>query len=452
MPLTGGPASEVGAQFAITRHPVWMPDGKRLLMLARAASRDSLDWWVVPVDGGTPVRTGAFARFSASQLLPPPVEYAIIPEMFEPGTNQVLFSATSGDTTNIWRIPLRLDTGVVAGRPTQLTSGTGMELQASASVAAAGEAPLVFATLTRNVDVWSVPADTNRGIASDQMQPLTTGLSFDAWPSITPDGTKLVFASYEMKNGVVIVEDLKTGKETTLTSRITAELQPKISADGTMVVYADAKTRNGYLVSAAGGVPERICEGCILPTGWMHDGSRLLFESGNEARPFALINVRSRKRIDYLRSMAHPDRLMNSAHFSPDNRWVSFHARTGPLSRRMYVAPVNGETPAPEESWIPITDGTGLDREAEWSPDGNLLYFLSDRDGFRCIWAQRLQPATKRPVGPAFAVVHFHHARRSLQAVGNNVGAIGLSVAKNRLVFALGEVTGNIWLRDSRPH
>jgi hypothetical protein len=118
----------------------------------------------------------------------------------------------------------------------------------------------------------------------------------------------------------------------------------------------------------------------------------------------------------------------------------------------MFVAEVRGEggeTPAPEESWIPITDGKGLDREAAWSPDGNLLYFLSDRDGFRCIWAQRLQPATKRPVGEPSAVLHFHHARRSLRAVGNNVGAIGLSVAKGRLVFALGDVTGNIWLRES---
>jgi hypothetical protein len=33
-------------------------------------------------------------------------------------------------------------------------------------------------------------------------------------------------------------------------------------------------------------------------------------------------------------------------------------------------------------------------------------------------------------------------------AVGANVGAIGLSVAKDRLFFAMGEVTGNIWLRE----
>ncbi len=451
LPLAGGPAHEVGAELAITRHPVWMPDGQRLLLLARADSRQSLDWWVVPVKGGKPVPTGAFAQFRASGLTPPPLEYAIVPEMFVPGTNQVLFSATSGDTTNVWQIPLRLDTGQVEDRPTRLTFGTGQELHASAALAAGGEAPLVFAALTLNVDVWSAPADTNRGIVSGEIQPITTELSLDAWPSITPDGTKLAYSSFEAKNGVVVVRDLQTGKEKVLTSRMTGELQPKISADGTMVAYTDQPARIGYVVNAAGGVPEKICEACILATDWKHDGSEVMFESGNEAHPFALVDIRSRKRIDYIHSTEHPERIMNSAHFSPDDRWVGFHYRTGPLVRRMFVAAVHGDTPPPEKSWIQVTDGTGLDREATWSPDGNLLYYLSDRDGFRCIWAQRLQPDTKRPVGAAFPVMDFHHARRSLLAVGNNVGAIGLSVAKNRLVFALGEVKGNIWERENAP-
>ena len=30
-----------------------------------------------------------------------------------------------------------------------------------------------------------------------------------------------------------------------------------------------------------------------------------------------------------------------------------------------------------------------------WSPDANLLYFWSSRDGSPCLWAQRLDPLTK---------------------------------------------------------
>ncbi len=452
VPLTGGAPREVGAEFAVTRHPIWMPDGRRLLLLARADGRETVDWWVAPVDGGKAVRTGVLARLRASNLLPPNLEYAILPESFVPGTNLVLFSATLGDTTNVWEIPLNLDTGEVEGEPRQLTFGTGLEVQASAAASSGGEPPIVFSALTLDADVWSVPADTNLGTVTGKLEQITSGLSFDGWPSITPDGTRLVFASNETKTGVVVVKDLKTGKETVLTSRMTGELQPKISRDGKMVAYSLAKERAAYVISAAGGVAEKICDACLLPTDWSHSGDHMLFESGNDPLPFALVNMRSKKRIDYIHSVKEPERVMNSIHFSPDDRWVSFHVRTGPLSRQIFVAEVrgeDGETPAPEESWIPITDGKTLDREAAWSPNGNLLYFLSDRDGFRCIWAQRLQPRTKRPVDDAFPVMHFHHARRSLRAMGNNVGAIGLSVAKDKLVFALGDVTGNIWMRES---
>ena len=109
-----------------------------------------------------------------------------------------------------------------------------------------------------------------------------------------------------------------------------------------------------------------------------------------------------------------------------------------------------GESGPSRADWIPITDGTEMDRQSYWSPDGNLLYFLSDRDGFRCIWAQPLDAATKRPNGEAKSVHHFHGARRSLRGVGNRASAIQMSVARDQLVFALGELTGNIWMKDAQ--
>ena len=97
--------------------------------------------------------------------------------------------------------------------------------------------------------------------------------------------------------------------------------------------------------------------------------------------------------------------------------------------------------------WIPVTDGENLDDKPRWSPDGNLIYFTSERDGFRCIWAQRLDRALKRPAGAPFSVHHFHTSRRSLMNVG--LGPLEISVARNALVFNLGERTANIW-RASR--
>ena len=105
------------------------------------------------------------------------------------------------------------------------------------------------------------------------------------------------------------------------------------------------------------------------------------------------------------------------------------------------------DTAAKEADWIPVTDGLQSEGDVAWSPDGNLLYFLSERDGFRCIWAQRLAPVTKQPQGEAFPVRHFHTARQSLKTI-DRPDLIGLSATRDRLVFSMSELTGNIWMEE----
>jgi len=72
-----------------------------------------------------------------------------------------------------------------------------------------------------------------------------------------------------------------------------------------------------------------------------------------------------------------------------------------------------------------------------------VLYFVSERDGFRCLYARRLDPATKRPLGPSWALQHFHRARRSI--IDTSKSWAKISVARDQLVFAMHEITGNIW-------
>jgi|SRR5947207_10307500 len=113
----------------------------------------------------------------------------------------------------------------------------------------------------------------------------------------------------------------------------------------------------------------------------------------------------------------------------------------------MCVAPFRNGL-VPREEWIPITGGSGLNRNAAWAPDGRRVYFLSDRDQFRCIWAQNLDAVSKRPVGEPLAVYHSHYARFSL---ANNVsqGHISLTATQDQLFFAEPEITGNIWMLEA---
>jgi eukaryotic-like serine/threonine-protein kinase len=114
------------------------------------------------------------------------------------------------------------------------------------------------------------------------------------------------------------------------------------------------------------------------------------------------------------------------------------------MTRRIFIAPCVKREVVGESEWIAVTGGTDMDREPRWSPDGNLLYFISERDGFRCLWAQRLDPVRKQMVGSPFAVHHLHRSRLNNRM--GDTGLIGLFVSRDKIFLSLEELTGNIWM------
>jgi Tol biopolymer transport system component len=246
------------------------------------------------------------------------------------------------------------------------------------------------------------------------------------------------------------LRDTKTGSESPITSGAAGKFQPKISGDGRKVAYEQrGDDRAAFIADVDGGPAVKFGQGrCGVATGVSGDGNLVLLESrGGAPESIVLQDMRTGQHTDVILMPERPEFFPFGARFSPDEKWLSFHTRTeNPAARQMFISPFRGPQAVPSSEWIAVTDGKTMDRESHWSPDGGLLYFLSDRDGFRCIWAQRLNPATKRPVGPTFAVQHFHHARQSLSRVGDySPGAVGLSVIRGRIVTAMEERTGNIW-------
>jgi len=114
---------------------------------------------------------------------------------------------------------------------------------------------------------------------------------------------------------------------------------------------------------------------------------------------------------------------------------------------QVLVAPFRGKERVNPGEWIPVTDGSSWDDKACWSADGDLLYFTSDRDGWRCIYAQRLDHQTRRPLQEsAIEVLPIHGARLSARNI--DIQDFDFAVAAGKLVINLGELTGNLWLAD----
>jgi hypothetical protein len=102
-----------------------------------------------------------------------------------------------------------------------------------------------------------------------------------------------------------------------------------------------------------------------------------------------------------------------------------------------------------ESEFIAVDSGARYEGASSWAPDDSRLYYLSDRDGFVCLWSRAFEPRSKKPIGEPSAVAHFHH--RSKSFAGLAPPFLKTSATAAGVVFSLREVSGNVWIAEFRP-
>jgi Tol biopolymer transport system component len=216
----------------------------------------------------------------------------------------------------------------------------------------------------------------------------------------------------------------------------------RITNDGALVAFQVQAKEGISVVPSTGGIVKKVCDNCYL-RGWLNHERRLL--TGN----LELLDPETgQKQVLLEQKQIGPwTGYFSAPRTSWDDRWIAFYKFSKDGGRaQIWVAPVHPGRPSDPSEWIPITDGNTVDMLPEFSPDGSRLYFFSQRDGARCIWVQRLDPATKKPVGGPEPVHHFHNARRS--PIYNKSGQNSLAVARNKIALQVTERLGNIWLAE----
>ncbi len=434
------PEFSVSSGISAGAGPSWSPDGKHVLFCGtQKGDSSTLDWWVAPVDGTPPTRTNARQSLSLSLLPTWDIPCAWSGEFI------YYISGTTVEGINIFRVRVSPGNFQIAGKAEPVTTGTGMQL--SPSVARDGR--LVFGNLNFTTNIWGINAIADEGTASGEPQQLTRDLTAKWEPFVSRDGSKLAYVSFagvRTSRLEIRTRDMASGREATVTARegtsYTSFGTPVLSADGSVLAYRDSigKEIGSYTIGAGSASGREVCSGCLVRDFFSGRDSALVQYMPNLVVRQNLITGNRVSLLDV------GENRLRAASLSHDDQWLAIAAGKPDGKAAIYVVPVRDQQ-VPEKEWVFICEGEQYLGSPRWSPNGRLLYYLSDRGGECAIWAQRLNPAGRKPLGDAFVVFRPHSTRRGMNIPAGN-GALG--IAPDRLIFYMAEASGNVYMAAPR--
>ena len=413
--------------------PIFSPDGRQVLFYGAAFDDPRRrDWWVAPLDGGEP-----WSSHVGDEVLD--LDVVVAPAVWLPGRLLVV-AGTTIEGVNLYSVGIS-DEGQIAGPPTALTAGPGMTW--SPSVAENGR--IALTRFYWVIHLWEISLDVRTGGAVGPPRRITDDAAPKFSFSLTRDGNRLAYSTYSGPRGgrraEVVLQD-RTSNETTVPVTLTQEqvstsAYPHLSGDGSMLSWLtwSEGQRVSWVAPLADPVGRELCRGCEVVD---------FFDGGRDV-------LVKRDRALYRHTLAdgaeNPllepgGRVLLDTDLSPDERWLAVQTGEADGTVAIFVVPLDRPNADPD-AWVEIAAGPLWSGAPRWSSDGDVLYFLSDRDDFICVWGQRLDPSSKIPTGEPFSVAHAHTSE--LQCLSMARFMWTLEVGGDRLVFNAGEMTGDVY-------
>src|SRR5262249_34697 len=145
------------------------------------------------------------------------------------GGDRILFSAFLGEAANLWELPLK------GADPAQrVTFGPGWQSRGRWS---ADGRRMVLAAEELSFDVWRQPLDPAPGLPRGSMNRLTEEGAEELTPSVSWDGTKVVYVSHRSSSWSLRIRGGASGPERVVLSSPTSIPVARLSGDGSRILY-----------------------------------------------------------------------------------------------------------------------------------------------------------------------------------------------------------------------
>jgi Tol biopolymer transport system component/DNA-binding winged helix-turn-helix (wHTH) protein len=433
----------------------WAPDGR-----VSVWTRDEVggrQFVTVPIDGGTATRSALPDDIAA------PAPGSAAPTLgafaWAPSRRFLYFEGRSQSVVNLWRVPVDPQTLNWTGGPERLTLGPGADKGISLSP---DGSRLAFAINTAKPGIWSFGFDPATGVIAADGQRVISGTSGERGADATSDGSRVVYRLVRSDRQEVWSRAFDAAPELLVSERGWNVSAPRWSPDNTRLAYqrspnsltpASAPRSVAVLDVGSGDRTPRplltLAPGQeAVPTDWSADGRTILTAcrlaegepigtcalsasgAGAGTNDWALTRLAGDARV-----------ALFQQRYSPNQRWISFVAvpRADRSTTTVYVMPASGGP------WRPVTDGQSYEDKSRWSPDGRVLYFISNRDGRFEVWGRRFDPEAGRPEGQPFRVTSLEGTKQILSPYLTDME---MFITPTRIFLPMFEASSRIWVLD----
>jgi len=269
-------------------------------------------------------------------------------------------------------------------------------------------------------------------------------ITFDAGaerqPALSPDGKTFAFVKLVAGHDDIFVQRVDGRSAIDLTRDSPGDdSQPAFSPDGNQIAFRSERDGGGiFVMGATGESVRRLTESGYNPA-WSPDGSRIVYASEPVIDPRGRSSVSSLSVVNVAsgspRTLFKGDAMQPS--WSPHGYRIAYWAIDLAGRRDLYTIDATGDP----KTAAPVTKDAPLDWNPVWSPDGQYLYFSSDRDGTMNLWRIAVDEKTGTPKG----------APEALRAPSPWAGYISIARTGQQITYQSTAETGELLGLSIKP-